>query len=405
MRTRSYFRLGPGLLVTAAFIGPGTVTSATLAGANYGYALLWAVLFSTLATIILQEMSARLGLVTRSGLGEALRAAITHPFLRGASIFLVVAAIAFGNAAFQTGNITGAALGLEAVSGVGHNVWSLLVGIAAFLMLWTARYRWIERVLIALVVVMSVVFLVTAIQSRPSLSQLSDGLFHPRIPEGSLTTVIALIGTTVVPYNLFLHASSVREKWRADIPIAESLRDSRFDTVLSISLGGLVTLAIAVTAAAFLQSGATLTSAASMAAQLEPVLGRWAKAFFAIGLFAAGMTSAITAPLAAAYATSGALGLSPDLRSRHFRAVWIAILMAGTVTAFAVGKSPIPAIVFAQAANGLILPLIAVFLLVAVNQRRLMNEHANGRLANLLGFLVTLVVTGLGAYKIYDACL
>ena len=104
--------LGPGLLVTAAFVGPGTVTTASVAGARFGYALLWALLFSVLATIVLQEMSARLGLVTRAGLGEALRSTFTKPWLRWSCVALVVGAIGFGNAAYEAGNITGAAAGL-----------------------------------------------------------------------------------------------------------------------------------------------------------------------------------------------------------------------------------------------------------------------------------------------------
>ena len=110
--------LGPGLLVTAAFIGPGTVTTASVAGASTGYALLWAIVFSIFATIVLQEMSARLGVVSREGLGEALRTTFDNPLIKWGAVLLVIAAIGVGNAAFETGNITGAALGLETLSGV-----------------------------------------------------------------------------------------------------------------------------------------------------------------------------------------------------------------------------------------------------------------------------------------------
>ena len=102
--------LGPGIIVTAAFVGPGTIATATHAGANYGFSLLWALLFSIAATIILQEMAARLGLVTRKGLGEAIRDILPRGPLKSISIALVVVAIGFGNAAFQTGNISGAAM-------------------------------------------------------------------------------------------------------------------------------------------------------------------------------------------------------------------------------------------------------------------------------------------------------
>ena len=110
--------MGPGLVVMAAFIGPGTVTTASLAGARFGHALLWAVVFSIIATIVLQEMSARLGLAGGQGLGEALRTTFSNRLVRGLCIVLVLAAIGFGNAAFQAGNVTGAAIGLETLTNV-----------------------------------------------------------------------------------------------------------------------------------------------------------------------------------------------------------------------------------------------------------------------------------------------
>lgn len=386
--------VGPGVLVTAAFIGPGTVTTASVAGARFGYALLWGLVFSVVATLVLQEMSARLGLVSGGGLGEALRSSFTRPLARAAASLLVVAAIGLGNAAFQMGNVTGAALGLEALTGIPRPAWALVVGAAAFGLLLTGVYRWIERSLMALVGLLGAVFLTTAAIVRPNPLDLASGALLPTLPPGSLLTLVALVGTTVVPYNLFLHASAVREKWSREVPIGQALRRSRFDTVFSISLGGVVTLSIVVTAAVFFERGAAVGDAAGMARQLEPLLGRAAHHFFAAGLLAAGLTSAITAPLAAAYATTGVLGWSCDLRGRGFRWVWAAVVLVGTALA-TLGLEPVPAIVFAQAANGLLLPVMAIFLLIASNRRRLLGAYRNGPLANLLGGAVALVVTGL----------
>jgi manganese transport protein len=390
--------LGPGLLVAAAFIGPGTVTTATVAGARFGYALLWALAFSVVATIVLQEMSARLGLVSREGLGEALRTTLTNPMARILSILLVVAAIALGNAAFQMGNITGAAIALETLGGGSRGAWALAVGAIAFALLALGTYRSLERILMAMVGMMSVVFLTTAIAVRPSVLDVLSGTV-PTIPAGSLLTIIALIGTTVVPYNLFLHASVVRDKWPPEIALDRALRDSRLDTVISLGLGGLVTLAVVVTAAVFFERGSQIDSGAKMARQLEPLLGPAARYFFATGLLAAGVTSAVTAPLAAAYATAGALGWPRDLKASRFRAVWAAIVITGTVMAVA-GREPVAAILFAQAANGILLPIVAVFLLVVVNRGDLLGRYKNGIAANLLGGAVVLVASGLGAFQL-----
>ena len=399
--------LGPGLLVTAAFIGPGTVTTASVAGASTGYALLWAIVFSIFATIVLQEMSARLGVVSREGLGEALRTTFDKPLIKWGAVLLVVAAIAFGNAAFETGNITGAALGLETLSGVSPQVWAIVVGIVAFVLLASGAYRVIERALVALVIVMSVVFIVTAIiVIRPGdVGNMLAGAFVPSIPPGALLTVAALIGTTVVPYNLFLHASSVQEKWPESVPTREALIESRSDTTISIVLGGIITVAIVATgAAAFFGTGTEITDAGQMAEQLEPLLGPFAKYFFAIGILSAGVTSAVTAPLAAAYATSGALGWERNLRGWRFRSVWAIVLVVGTVLA-ALGTNPVAAIVFAQAANGVLLPIIAVFLLFVMNRSDLLGEYRNGTVGNILGGIIVLFAAVLGVRTIYLALL
>ena len=391
--------IGPGAIVAAAFIGPGTVTTATLAGARYGYALLWALAFSVIATLVLQEMAARLGLVTRAGLGEAVRARFSGT-ARLVAVALVIGAIVIGNAAYETGNLLGAALGMGGVLGGAVRPWALSFAALAALLLWTGRYRTIERLMIALVVLMSVVFLATALLLAPSPGAIARGLLVPSLPDGgtSLLVAVGLIGTTVVPYNLFLHAVAVQERWHdaTDLPAA------RGDAGVAIVLGGVVSAAIVVTSAAALQHGAgEVTSAADMAAQLEPLLGKWARGFFAAGLLAAGLTSAITAPLAAAYAAAGALGWERDLRSPRLRAVWAIVILTGAGFA-AAGVRPVPAILFAQVANGVLLPAIAAFLLVAANDRR-MGAWRNGSVANTIGVLVVLTTLVLGGMAVWRA--
>lgn len=392
-------RFGPGLLVMAAFIGPGTVTTASKAGAEYGFTLMWALLFSVVATLVLQEMAARLGLVTGQGLSQALRDSLDHPLFRSAAIILVILAIGFGNAAYESGNISGAAMGLAAITPWSTNAWALVVGGVAFTLLATGRYRVVERGLIALVAIMSMVFITSMVLVGPDISALLKGLSQPSLPAGSTLMVIALIGTTVVPYNLFLHAGAVREKWPADVPVAQALRESRRDSALAIGLGGLITLAIVSTSAAAFFGGDVAFSAATISQQLEPLLGPAAKYFFAVGLLAAGLTSAVTSPLAAAYAVSGALGWPADMADRRFKAIWMLVLGCGMLAA-ALGTRPISAIMFAQAANGFLLPIIAFYLLYVMNSTKLLGEFRNRWRSNLVGVLVVLVVAGLGCFKL-----
>ena len=392
---------GPGLLVAAAFIGPGTVTTASVAGAQFGFALVWAVGFSIFATLVLQEMAARLGIIARSGFGEALRTAIRTPFFRLLLLSLVVLGIGGGNAAFEMGNILGASVALAEVSGLPTSSWTLVVGGLAFVLLWSGTYAAIERVLVFLVLLMSGVFLLTALLVQPSLSDILTGFFSPTLPAGSFVTVMALIGTTVVPYNLFLHAGAVQAKWPATLFASQALRESRRDTFLSIGLGGVLTLALVATAAAaFFRQEIALENATSIAKQLEPLVGSHAPLLFATGLFAAGLTSAITAPLAAAYATAGVLGWSVDRDTGKVRLVWSTVVLIGTGLAF-LGQHPLVAILLAQAVNACLLPLLAGCLLFVMNQQNLLGSYTNGMLANMAGGAVVLIVTSLGVFQFF----
>ncbi|MDB9951751.1 Nramp family divalent metal transporter [Porticoccaceae bacterium] len=391
-------KFGPGLLVTAAFIGPGSVATASTVGANFGFVLLWALLFSLIATIVLQEMAARLGLVSGEGLSQALRTTFKNPLLSRIAVLLVVSAIGIGNAAYEAGNISGAALGLQSLTALPIWLCAILMGGLAALLLGGGGYRLLEPILILLVLMMSAVFVVTMLLIDIDYGAMFSGLLIPSIPTGSALTVIALIGTTVVPYNLFLHASLVQEKWRG-VERRQAIAESRTDTIVSIGLGGLITLAVMSTSAvAFFQTEVAF-SASSLATQLEPVLGSAANSFFAFGLLAAGLTSAITAPLAAAYAVSGALGWPASFADRRFRGVWMLVLLVGTLFA-ALGTKPIAAIIFAQAANGLLLPVTAIFLLIIMNRKGLLGEYRNGFVSNILGVAVVITVTGLGLFNI-----
>ncbi|WP_411359565.1 Nramp family divalent metal transporter [Pseudidiomarina salilacus] len=385
------FQLGPATLVAAAFIGPGTVVTASLAGANFGYALLWALAFSVIATLILQEMAARLGVVTRQGLGEAIREQIQRPAIRWTAMALVISAVVIGNSVYQGGNLSGASLGVEALIGSAASWLPLILGVLAALLLWSGNYQLLERVLIGLVMLMSFAFIASFLLVQPDWSAFFSGLFIPSIPSGSLLTVVALIGTTVVPYNLFLHAASSAQKWRG----AEDLPRARGDLVVSIPLGGLISIAIVSTAAAaFFGQAVQLEGAADLSASLRPVAGEGATWLMGIGLFAAGLSSSLTAPLASAYALSGILGYGGQLKSWPFRITWLAIIAIGTLIASA-GIRPVEVIMFAQVANGLLLPIMALFLLWACNQQRL-GEHRNSLLQNVAAVAVVVVAIGLG---------
>lgn len=393
--------IGPGTLVAAAFIGPGTVTICTLAGVNFGFHLLWAMLLSIIATIVLQEMAARLGVVTQKGLSEIIKKEIKNSIVRNSAIFLILTAIVIGNASYEAGNISGGILGLETIfgelkfnlGGFSVNLMSVFIGIIAFILLFIGNYKFLEKALVFLVLIMSISFLITAIVTKPNIFSLLEGMLVPRFPKNSLLTIIGLIGTTVVPYNLFLHASLVKEKWKKK----EDLAAVKKDTIISIILGGLVSMAIIVSAASIKIK--EISSAGDLAEGLAPLYGEFAKYFLALGLFAAGITSAITAPLAAAYVAKGCLGWSGNLKSTPFRTVWIVILILGVVFS-SIGIKPIEIIKFAQVANGMLLPIIAGILLWIMNKKSVLASFVNTKTQNLIASVIVLIAIFLGVKAI-----
>lgn len=383
--------VGPGVLIAAAFIGPGTVTLCTIAGASYGYSLLWALLLSIIATIVLQEMALRIGLITNKGLAEVIRVSIKNKFINRLLILLILCSILIGNAAYEAGNITGASLGIIAIIGRETlNYIPLLIGFIAFIILYIGDYKVLERSLILLVITMSVSFMITAIMTKPDLFSLLDGLFMPKINSESLLVVLGLIGTTVVPYNLFLHSSLVKEKWN-DI---SKLKTARIESFISIIIGGIVSMAIIITAASV--SNDNVKSVMDLAKGLEPLYGKFAIYFLGIGLFASGITSSITAPLAAAYVAKSCFGWSGSLKSLNFRIVWFFVLLIGVIVSL-LKLNPIEVIKFAQFSNSLLLPIVAILLFWLINNKTIFKNSYSYKLQNILVIVIILITIILGA--------
>lgn len=295
--------MGPGILVVGSFIGPGTVTSATKAGAGYGYALLWTVVFSVIAVIVMQEMAARLGIVTQNGLAEELVKDLSdRPPLKWLMVALVAAAITLGGFAYMGGDLT---------------------------------------------------------------------------------------GTTVVPYNMFIHATSSRKTWHdpKQLPLA------RFDTTVSMIIGGLITGSVMITAGTVMR-GMEVNSAIDMAVQLEPTLGSFSVPFLAMGLIAAGISSAVITPLGVSYVLAGLFGWEMNKKDKRFFWTNIAVVVAGIIVA-ATGFNPIWIIMTAQAVNGIFLPIIVFTLVYVTSRSRVMGQYKNSMIQNVLGaavFLISLVI-------------
>lgn len=378
-------------IVAAAFIGPGTVTTASKAGASFQMALLWALVFSIIATIILQEAAARITIASGKSLGEII--ALKYKGGNNSRVkWIVFLAVAFGCAAYQAGNMLGAISGLSLFTQIPKELGTLLLAIVCGGLLWIGNFKTIANLLGLIVAVMGLAFIYVAFNATTPLNTIASGLI-PSIPNGSLLLIIGLIGTTIVPYNLFL-ASGISK--------GQNVSEMRLGITIAVLIGGLISIAIMIVGT---QVSGTFSFEAlgnAMAANT----GAWANAFFGFGLFAAGMSSSITSPLAAAVTAQSLLGSNEEKwsnQSRNFRLVWGTILGIGLLLGIT-GIKPIPAIILAQAINGVLLPVVAIFLVLAVNDKEIMPAaYANSIISNILMLLIVGVAIFLGLNNIWAA--
>lgn len=391
--------MGPAAIICATVIGPGTVTTCSLAGVNFKYGLAWAVLFAAISTIVLQLMASRLGIITGKGLSENIRVIYNESWLKVLFVIIVVFAIGVGNSAYQGGNMAGAVMGVSAVFGLSRIVLTTTISAIVFLLLWSGTYNLVEKIMTVLVALMVFLFVATAAVLRPNPGELLSGLFIPSIPDGSLLVAMGVIGTTIVPHCFFMHSAMTATKWRG-IDTRQALEDNRFDVMFNIIIAGVISLAIIITGASLYSKGVNVKSGLDLAKQLEPLVGTWAKYFFGLGLFAAGITSATAAPLSAAYAITGILGWSTELKDKKFRIIWIIVLATGYIVS-STGINPIQIIVLAQAFNGILLPLSAIILLIAMNNRKYLGDYVNTRAQNVIGAMIILITIILGARTLY----
>ena len=391
-------QIGPGVLVTAAFIGPGTLTVCTMAGVHAGTQLLWVVVLATLITIFIQNIAARIAWNTGSGLATSMIKNTAHPLLRWFFLVLILAAILVGNTAYQGGNLSGAFLGFDKIVtlpsfSIGNQTFalrSLIIGVMAAWVLWKGNTRLIKNILLSVVLLMSASFLIAAILVQPNFMSLVKGLLLPQIPQGDWKLVVALLGTTIVPYNLFLHAALVKSKNSQITSLAALKRDTQY----AVGIGGLISICIIIAASAV--QGAEISSVTDLGRSLVPIYGNRAEYFVAFGLFAAGFSSAITAPLAAGYVAEECMQWSADSK----KSKWVALLVLTiglTMTLFEL--RPIEIIRLAQWANGLLLPLVGLFLwaLMRKEQNRMQLRQTEQLIMGLIiVFFCVLTLRSLG---------
>ncbi|KPK26373.1 MAG: hypothetical protein AMJ61_09270, partial [Desulfobacterales bacterium SG8_35_2] len=325
-------------VISAAFIGPGTITTAAGTGALFTYDLMWILLFSTLACILLQEAASRITIRSGKNMGEII--ADKNRGSRGMLFIsvLIVPAICGGAAAYEMGNLIGAREGVLLLFPVVNKMVVPLLGISAAMILFVPSLKFIARLMGALVMILGLVFLYTAVQIAPPASEVFRGLFIPTIPAGTQAPwlALALMGTTIVPYNLFLGSGISKG--------VNKVSEMRRGLIVAILLGGVFSLAVIVV-------GSAVHGEFSFPALSEALSNRSGvngNIMLGTGLFAAGFTSAITAPLASAVTLKSLFGKRDkkkwDYKGLYFRLTWLGVLMIGMTFAM-IDIRPIPAII------------------------------------------------------------
>lgn len=383
--------LGPAAIVTSAFIGPGTITTTTLAGVNYKYDLLWAILFSGIALLILMEMSSRIGIISNHDIAEAATASFPNSKIAGkiikGLIIITLFATAFG---FSAGNLTGGTLGLADAVNLPQWASALVLGGLSFYAVAVGTAKTLETLMSVFVGLMGIIFVLTMVLVRPNYGEVLAGFVPTSVPEGSGVTIIALIGTTLIGINLLMQAVTTAEKWQGE----EHLEASKFDTNLNVGIGTVITAAIIITSGAVLHgTGTVVNTPIVFSKMLEPVLGNYARIIGDVGIAAAGVSSSIATPLILKVVLARIFKW--DANDMRARIAGGGAVLFGTIFA-ALGTQPTQIIIFASAFSGLFLPIVSILIMIAANNKELLGKHKNTLVQNILGGFATLITLGLG---------
>lgn len=368
-------------VISAAFIGPGTVTTCSLAGASFGTSLLWALTFSTIATIVLQEAAARVTLASSRSLGELM---VSRHGQKGIWISrLLAVGIILGCAAYEAGNLVGAVAGLQLITDLPSWLLSLVVGIGAYLLLAVKNISLLPRLLGLIVFILGFAFLLVSFQAFEAPLEVAQNVVLPNFPSGSALVITGLIGTTIVPYNLFLGSG---------IGQGQTVSEMRQGIILAVLIGGIISMSI-VLSGTLIEGEFSFQNAGKVLGQR---MGSWGETLFAIGLFGAGFTSVITAAFAASITAKTLLNTSEQQSAW----VWKGVLIVGLLFGIAQIK-PIPVILAAQVANGLILPFVTWQIYQCVNDKSLLPaKYLNNKVQNGLLLFILVITILLGTNSI-----
>jgi manganese transport protein len=389
--------LGPAFIASVAYVDPGNFATNIQGGAQFGYLLLWVILASNLMAMLIQTLSAKLGIATGQNLAEQCRSHFPRPLVLAMWVLMEVVAMATDLAEFL-----GAALGFNLLFGI--PVWAagLLTAVATFIILGLERYgfRPIEAVITALVGVVAGSYLVETILDRPNWALVAQGAILPRFTGGeSVLLAAGILGATVMPHAIFLHSALTQDRIVVRDPhqLKRLFRFELIDVLIAMSVAGLVNAAMLIMAAStFYYKGLTSIGTIEEAHRtLQPLLGQAASWVFAISLLASGLSSASVGTMAGQVIMQGFLHwhIPPWVRRL--------ITMAPSLLVIAAGLDPTRTLVISQVVLSFGLPFAVIPLIMFTRRRDLMGVLVNRPVTNLLAILAAAVIIALNIYLLY----
>jgi manganese transport protein len=385
--------IGPGFLVTIGFIDPGNWASNLAAGSSFGYSLIWVVTLGTLMLMLLQHNAAHLGIATGYCLSEAstifLPRALSVPILGSAVAAAISTALA---------EVLGMAIAINMITGLALKFAVVLACALAMLMLFTNSYRRLEKWIIGFVSIIGIAFVAELAMVKVDWAGAATGAFVPSMPRLSLVIVLSLLGSVVMPHNLFLHSEIIQSRqWNLEdgCAIRHQLRFEFLDTMISMVVGWAINCAIIILAAAtFHVRGLRVEQLGDAKRLLEPLLGKASGIIFAVALLFSGFSSSMTAGMAGGAIFTGIFGECFDIEDRHTRWGIIITLVGAAAIALAV-RDPFWALVLSQMALSVQLPFTIFTQIALTSSRKVMGEFANRRLTNALLLACGIAVSAL----------
>jgi Mn2+/Fe2+ NRAMP family transporter len=386
--------VGPGIITANVDNDAGGITTYSVAGAHYGYSLLWMLGLVALALIIIQEMSARLGVVTGKGLADLIRESMGVRLTA-----LIIGLMVLANLANTVSEFAGVAASME-IFGISKYLSVPLAAVGVWLLIVKGSYRAVERIfLVASALYLS--YVASGIIAKPPWPVVARAVVTPsfHFDAGYLTIFVTVIGTTIAPWMQFYQQAAIVDKGLQVADYAYERLDVIVGSLFAVLVAAFITIACAATLFAH---GIRIETAQDAALALRPLAGRYASTLFALGLLNASVFSAAILPLSTAYVVCEAFGWEAGVgRSWKEAPVFLGLYTAFVVVGAAIILLPIRSLVQAmlasQTLNGILLPVILIVMLRLVNDRRIMGRFANGRVSNILSYTIVVVLIGLTA--------